>query len=227
MTTLLLILHISGGMVAILSGAVAMVFRKGFRWHALAGQVFVVAMLTMAGCGAVLAVIKNQPSNILSGASTLYLVTTAWLTARRGDGKTGVFDWGALAFALVLGLTQMGFGVRVVLDPATAVKGVASAVYFIFASVILLGAAGDIRMLARGGVFGKKRVVRHLWRMCLSFFIASGSFFLGQQKVFPAEWRGATIWLVLGFLPLLLLIGWLLRVWFTKYGRQLVVAEQR
>ncbi len=109
MTTLLLILHISGGMVGILSGAVAMVFRKGFRWHALAGQVFVVAMLTMAGCGAVLAVIKNQPSNILGGTSTLYLVTTAWLTARRGDGKTGVFDWGALAFALILGLTQMGF----------------------------------------------------------------------------------------------------------------------
>jgi len=172
-------------------------------------------------------VIKNQPSNVLGGTSTLYLVTTAWLTARRGDGKTGVFDWGALAFALILGLTQMGFGLRVVLNPATAVKGVPSAAYFIFASVILLGAAGDIRMLARGGVFGKKRVVRHLWRMCLSFFIASGSFFLGQQKVFPAEWRGATIWVVLGFLPLLLLVGWLMRVWFTKYGRRLVVAEQR
>ena len=66
MTTLLLILHISGGVVGILSGAVAMVFRKGFRWHALVGQVFVVAMLTMAGCGAVLAVIKNQPSNVLA-----------------------------------------------------------------------------------------------------------------------------------------------------------------
>src|SRR5260221_697863 len=55
MITLLLTLHISGGVVGILSGAVAMVFRKGFRWHALAGQVFVVAMLEMAGCGGVVA----------------------------------------------------------------------------------------------------------------------------------------------------------------------------
>src|SRR5437763_17186893 len=99
MTTLLLILHISGGMVAILSGAVAMGFRKGFRWHALAGQVFVVALLTMAGCGAGLAVVKDQPSNILGGTSALYLVRTACLTAGRGDGKPGEPDWGALAVA--------------------------------------------------------------------------------------------------------------------------------
>jgi uncharacterized membrane protein len=224
MTTLLLALHISGGLTGILSGAVAMVFRKGFRWHALAGQVFVVAILTMAGCGTVLALIRNQPSNVLGGTSTLYLVTTAWLTARRWDGRAGRLDWATMAFAMILGLAQVGFGLRVALNPETAVKGVPTAVYFIFASVMLLGAAGDIRVLARGGVFGTKRVVRHLWRMCLSFFIASGSFFLGQQKVFPAEWRGATIWVVLGFLPLVLLIGWLMRMWFTKYGRQLVIA---
>jgi len=50
----------------ILAGAVAMCFRKGSRWHALAGQVFVVAMLTMSACGATLAVMRQETPNILA-----------------------------------------------------------------------------------------------------------------------------------------------------------------
>ena len=91
--------------------------------------------------------------------------------------------------------------------------------FFFLGSVAVLAAAGDIRMLARGGVFGAKRVVRHLWRMCFSFFIATGSFFLGQQQVFPAAWRGSVVLFVPALLPLVLLIFWLFRVWFTNRGR--------
>jgi hypothetical protein len=227
MRLILLTLHIGGGISGILSGAVAMCFRKGFRWHALAGQVFVGAMLTMAGCGATLAVLKNETSNILAGTLTFYLVATAWNTARRGDRKTGLIDWVALTFALAVGIAEIALGVRIVLDPSRGPAGVPIFMYFVFAGIILLAAGGDVRMLMRGGAFGTKRVVRHLWRMCFSFFIATGSFFLGQQKVFPVEWRGAAIWVVLGFLPLVLLIGWMIRVCFTKYGRELVIVEQR
>ena len=38
----MLILHVTGGMVGLLSGAAAMTFRKGSRWHGISGQVFVV-----------------------------------------------------------------------------------------------------------------------------------------------------------------------------------------
>ena len=215
----LLFLHISGGITGILSGAVAMTFRKGSRWHGIAGNAFVVSMLTMAGCGAAMAVIKNQPSNILGGTLTLYLVATAWMTARRADGKTGMFERLALGFALVVGIAEMGLGIRVLIHPAEKAPGVPAAMYFIFATIIFLAAAGDIRMLARGGVSGTKRLVRHLWRMCFSLFIATGSFFLGQQKVFPAAWRGAGIWWALAFLPLGFLVFWLLRVWFANRWR--------
>jgi hypothetical protein len=52
---------------------------------------------------------------------------------------------------------------------------------------------------ARWSVWYKARCEALVAAVCLSFFIASGSFFLGRQKVFPAEWRGATIWVVQGF----------------------------
>jgi uncharacterized membrane protein len=44
-------LHISGGIVGIPAGTAAMTFRKGSRRHALAGDVFVIAMLAMSGTG--------------------------------------------------------------------------------------------------------------------------------------------------------------------------------
>ena len=88
--------------------------------------------------------------------------------------------------------------------------------HFIMGSVMLLAAAGDVRMLVRGGVFGAQRIVRHLWRMCFALFIATGSFFLGQQQVFPAFLRKSNVLFVPALLPLVLLIFWLFRVRFTN-----------
>ena len=212
----LLVLHVSGGILGILSGGVAMIFRKGSRGHVLAGQVFVLAMLSMSGAGAYMAVMKSQTTNIIAGVLTFYLVATAWATARRKEGETGLFDWGALLAPLAAGTGMTVYGLEAMHSPTGLKDGYPPALYFIWASVALLSAAGDIRMLMRGGVFGAQRIVRHLWRMCFALFIASGSFFLGQQKVFPASWRGAKVWFVPAFLPLLLLIFWLFRVRFRN-----------
>jgi integrase len=63
----------------------------------------------------------------------------------------------------------------------TAVKDQSHAgAYFFFGTVALLCAAGDVRVLLRGGLSGTQRLVRHLWRICFGWFIATISFFLGQ-----------------------------------------------
>jgi hypothetical protein len=93
----------------------------------------------------------------------------------------------------------------------------------VFASAIglftlgsLLGDCGGLRMLLRGGIFSRQRITRHLWRMCFGLFIATGSFFLGQQQVFPAFLRGTIFLTVPALLPFPLLIYWLIRVRFKK-----------
>jgi uncharacterized membrane protein len=212
----LLPLHISAGIVGILSGAAAMSFRKGSARHALAGRVFVIAMLTLAASAVYLALMKHQMGNVLGGTFTFYLVATAWMTARRGDGKTGIFDWIALLIPLLVGTALLILGLEVVYGHAKSPAGVPIGMYFFMGSVMLLAAAGDIRMLVRGGVFGAKRIVRHLWRMCFGFFIATRSFFLGQQQVFPAWLRGSSVLFIPALLPLALLIFWLFRVRFTN-----------
>jgi hypothetical protein len=89
--------------------------------------------------------------------------------------------------------------------------------HFFMGTVMLLAAAGDVRMLVRGGVFGVQRITRHLWRMCFGLFIATGSFFLGQgSKVFPAFVLKSNVLFIPAILPLILLIFWLIRIRFTN-----------
>lgn len=209
-------LHIAGGMVGLLSGTVAMVYRKGSRGHRAAGNVFVVAMLIMGTCGSTLAMMKHQTNNVFGGLLAVYMITTAWLAGHRRDGETSIFDWGTLVFGLAIGGSLITVGVLVANGQATPQAGVPLGMYFFMGSIPLLAAAGDIRMLMRGGISGTARIARHLWRMCFGLFIATGSFFLGQQQVFPVAIRKQYILAPLAILPLVLLIYWLVRVRISK-----------
>ena len=82
----LMLIHIVGGSIALLSGAAALVLRKGGRWHARAGTMFFVSMLVLGGTGAVIAVLKPERGTAVIGIFTCYLVATAWSAARRRDG---------------------------------------------------------------------------------------------------------------------------------------------
>jgi hypothetical protein len=216
----ILLLHICTGTIGCLAGAFAVSVRKGSRLHGLAGTVFVVSMLSLAASGVYLALLKHQPGNIFGGALTFYLVTTAWMTARHSDGKTGLLDWGALLFALAIGTVTVTSGLEAANSPTGLKYGYPVGVYVFLSSVAILAAAGDIRMFVLGGVSGTHRVARHLWRMCFAWFIASASIFLARAHIFPAFMRRTGILHLLSVAPLLLMIFWLVRVRLTKlYNR--------
>jgi hypothetical protein len=217
-------LHVAAGMVGLVSGGAAIIFRKGSERHALAGKVFVASMLTMGASAVYLAARKHDDANLGGGILTVYLITTAWLTARRRDGETSRFDWVALLVPLALGVLSWTHGIQ--MARAGAKEGALFVgMSFFMGSVMLLAAAGDLRMLVRGGVFGKGRIVRHLWRMCLGFFIATGSFFMGQgSKIFPSVFRQSAWMMIPAFFPLVLLIFWVLRVRFTDAYKRMFMA---
>jgi len=208
----LLFLHIAGGMVGLISGLVAIAYRKGARGHRIAGNVFVVSMLIMGASATWLANMKQETDNIFGGLLTLYMITTAWATGRRRAPETNSFDWGAFVFAVVL---TAGLGTRAVLVArglSPLQPGVPLGMLFFTTSIPLLAAAGDLRMLVRGGISGPPRIARHLWRMCYGWFIATGSFFLGKQQFFPASMRKPYLLFPPAVLPLLMLIYWLVRI---------------
>jgi hypothetical protein len=212
----ILLLHIGAGTLGMLSGFVAVFLRKGSRRHGLAGSVFVIAMLILAASGVYLALMKSQPGNVLGGTLTFYLVATAWMAARRGDGEPGLFDWGALLIVLAVGACQLTFGLEAALSQTGLRFGYPPWPYFFMGSVAVLAIVGDIRMLVRRGISGTPRIARHLWRMCFALFIAASSIFLARQHLFPAILRRTGALVFLSFLPLLLMVFWLVRVRFAN-----------
>jgi hypothetical protein len=210
----LLILHILGGSIGLLSGTFAIAVRKGGRLHRASGNVFTLAMLTLASSGLCLAILKSQTGNIIGSIITSYMISTAWLAGRRR--KLGPPDWGALLVGIGGAVAVITLGIHSLLNPAAADPGIPTGMSFFFGVVLLLAASGDIRMLARGGFSGRERITRHLWRMCFGLFIATGSFFLGQQQVFPAFLRGSLFLTLLAVLPFPLMIYWLIRVRFKN-----------
>src|SRR5215831_1842389 len=225
----ILVVHICGGTLGLLSGTAAISFRKGSARHVLAGKVFVASMLIMALGAVYLGIVKHQYNNVSGGIFTFYLIGTAWLTAGRRDGETGRLDWVAVLIPLALGILTWLNGINVVRMGASSQDGVPVGMTFFMGSVMILAATGDVRMLVRGGVLGSKRIARHLWRMCFGLFIAAGSFFLGPsnrplrllssvgigQYLSPALFN-TSLYLILTMLPLVILIFWLVRVRFTS-----------
>lgn len=211
---MLLFLHIAGAAVGLVSGAVAVLARKGERLHRAAGHVFFVSMLVMAGVASVVAPFLPEAkwTNTTAGVFTFYLVATAWATVRRREGEVGRFETGA--FCVALGIALMGLALVVI--HAGTPRAASFATVYVFAAVAGLAAACDFRMIRRGGVFGAQRIARHLWRMCLALLIAAGSFFVGQQDELPQFMQGSPFLFAPMLATLGLMVFWLLRVRFTK-----------
>jgi uncharacterized membrane protein len=232
-----LIVHICGGIIGVLSGSTALVARKGSYLHRKSGVVFVISILSMAAAGAYVAFTKSQTPNVIAGAFTIYLVATAWLTVMRKENETGRVEFGLLLVGLAAGISSLTLGWESAHSATASKAGDLTALFVVVGSVALLSVAGDIRMLIRGGVSGAKRLVRHLWRMCVALFIAAGSFFLGtasdpvlrrtglRATLFTPEIRKTHLPEVPVLIIVILTIFWLCRVWFTSaYKRKRSVA---
>ena len=218
--TFLLPIHIIGGSIAIIAGFISVFAVKGLKLHRKSGMIFVYSMVVLSLTGAVIATLRNQPPNIIGGSLAFYMVITAFLTVRSRDQRSRWIDVGAFLLGMTVCVLAIKAGADALNSPTGNMNGVPAGMMFFFGFVALLAILGDVRMMLAGGLQGAQRIARHLWRMCFSLFIASGSFFLGQAKVIPKPIRILPVLAFLALLPLVLLLYWLARVRFTKWYRR-------
>ena len=177
---MLLPIHIAAGGLALVLGAVALLVKKGGPTHRRVGLLFVYAMVVMATTAAIL-------GNAVGGLMAIYFVGTALTTVRTASPWTGRIDAAALTLAVGLMIFAIVGGVKAVNHPGLSPGGVPfrtiGVMSFILATVLLLAAAGDVRVMRFGQPRGGPRLARHLWRMCFALFIAAGSFFSIRERV--------------------------------------------
>lgn len=212
--------HASLGALGIAAGAVALVARKGEQVHRRVGMVFFVAMMLAASSAVILAIGADKLTSAIAGLLTIYFIGTSWLTVKRGDRHTGMLDFVALLYAAI-GSAAAFYLAYDSVQRGTALLG--GAPFYIFSAVAALCALLDLSVMLRRGLTGKQRIARHLWRMCLGFFIAVASFFPGQLQFFPDYIQNVEP-VILLFVPAFTVVGimlfWLVRVLFTNWWRE-------
>ncbi len=224
LTTLAFAVHIAGGFAALTSGTVALFVRKGSRPHRISGNVFFVSMIVMALTALYLAVVMlNQLVNVNISIFALYLVTTGWMTVQRKPGAVGVVEWAALIVALALFVPfailsfQLAAGLPPLVSSAVPFKGPVTIAIYGFTLVLASALVGDARVVLTGKVVGVERIARHLWRMCLGVTLAAGSGFTnGLARLLPGPYHVPTAFFLPQFIPVLVMLIWLVRIRFSK-----------
>jgi hypothetical protein len=209
-------IHIAGGVLALVTGAAAIAVRKGGSVHAKVGIGFCVSMFVLGVTASLLAPLKSPPDSPVGGIMVCYFVATAWMTAHRRSGTPGRFDKIACAAVLMMAMAIIGEGITLALSPTPPSVPPGPGALLALGSVCLLAGLSDLKFILRGKLSPTQRISRHLWRMCFALFIATGSFFLGQQDVMPQAVRGSPILIVLAFAPFALMLFWLARVRFSR-----------
>lgn len=199
--------HILAGALALLFGYIALAATKGATLHTRSGLLFVGAMVVMSLTGASIAVLHAKAVSIIAGLLTFYFVSTALLTVRRRTPDVARIDRLAMIFAL--GLAVLGYGTGLAMAGGGRPEAYAM---FMFGTVGLVAARGDRRMLREGGVQGRRRLARHVWRMCFAMWVAAASFFWGPRGRVPEIINYPTLFPIAVLLPIAVMALWLWRL---------------
>ena len=214
MRTILLI-HILAGGSGLLSGYVALSVTKGATLHRRSGMLFVCVMLTMAITGMLISAVEGVAPeiNVPSALLVFYLVITSLTTVRTPAPGLRWADRAAMLMALAIAIGCFALGFRAIANGSRE-AGMAYPL-FMFGLVALLGSRGDLRTMRSGGLRGRPRLVRHLWRMCVALFIASIAFFLGRNRV-PEAFRHPALLASGVLLPIVSMLYWQWRLRNTR-----------
>jgi hypothetical protein len=218
----LLWLHIGGGAAGIATGAVALASRKGGRIHRSTGKMFFGVMLLcyVVATGVAPFLHVEQRTNTIAGLMALYLLLSGWAASQTTDIKAGPQQAAGLIVALGIagaGALFMQMGAS---SPTGTVDGAPPQAFILFMLIGIIAALGEINVLVRRTIGGPARLARHLWRMCSSLFIASGSFFLGQAQFLPEWARSSGINVAMAFAPLVAMLVHLVVVRLPKRRRR-------
>jgi hypothetical protein len=232
LTTLAFVLHIGGGAVGLVSGAIAIFARKGSRIHRAAGNVFFASMLVMAVFAVYLGfAMPDQLVNVFIGTFTFYLVATGWLAVRCTAGAIGLPEKVGMVVAFILLAPfailsfQLAAGLPTLFKSAVGFGGPILIAIYGFTAVLAIAAISDARVVLAGGIAGAPRIARHLWRMCVGLTLATGSAFTnGFSRLLPGPHHVPTAFFFPQFIPLLLLVFWMIRVRLTGWYKQDVAA---
>jgi len=163
---ILLVLHIATGFIALITGFLAIVSRKGGRLHNRSGSIFFWCMVTVSLTAVVLSALRGNAFLLHIGLFALYQAHGGWRSIRNKALLPAAQDWVMLAIGGINGLWMLS-----TLNP----------VLLVFGGIGVSLAISDIRTFVhttRGGKAGPKAWLQRHIGMMMGTYIATTTAFL-------------------------------------------------
>ncbi len=158
--SVLLVIHIAAGSVALAAAAMALLAAKGEAHHIRAGRVYAASMAVVCMSALPLAVIGSDVVLLLVAVFSFYLVFAGWRFARNASGRPRAVDWAAVAVMGLTGLGMCGYGATLLMRGSSQWITMA-----LFGFIALALSAVDLRHHRAPLRSGRQRIARHLTNM--------------------------------------------------------------
>ena len=203
----LLILHIVGGTVGLLTGTINLIRKKGDAPHKLIGKFFAYGMLVAGLSSLLLSTLHPNYFLFIVGVFTIYLTATGYrylyLKQLAKDQKPGVLDWSISVGMVVAGIVFFIFGSRLLITSNT------------FGIVLLVFGGLGLRLVKTDydNYKGKIKVknywlLAHLQRMTGAYIASATAFLAVNAKYSPIDLPSFVIWLLPTAILTPLIISW-------------------
>lgn len=143
----LIYIHAAAGGIALISGPISFLTKKGGKWHRIAGKLFFYTMCIVALLALIIAVSPNHENlflfciGIFSGYLTCSGYRVLYLKSLSRNGKAQIIDWLLTGTMFVFGLIMLGYGTIVILKGQD--MGI---VLIVFSMLALILSIVDIRL---------------------------------------------------------------------------------
>lgn len=194
----LIYIHATFGGIALLTGGIALVVKKGNNIHKKSGKIFYYAMLTSACMAFVISVLPNHESPFLFavGVFSAYFILSGYRSLKFKEKKVKLTTDKIIAVMIII------TGLFMVLYPIIKI-GKPNIILLVFGIMSLLFGIRDLKSFRNLDELKKRWLTIHLGKMTGGYISAVSAFFVVNQ-ILPGIWN----WFVPGIIGSVYIAYW-------------------
>ena len=178
-----LIIHIAAGFIALLTGLIAIVAKKGQKVHRIVGKIYFWSMLIVAGSAAFMSLIKDLSFFLMLSMFAFYASYAGFRAIRNKTRRANWLDWLTVAGAIVTSLFMVTSGNVILIVFGT-----------IFGSLTILDAR-DFLHKEPFTVKSKRWLAVHIGRMMTAYIATTTAFIVVNLSSIVPENLNVFVWL--------------------------------
>lgn len=172
-----LYIHMLTGLISFITGAIAIIAKKGSKPHRLSGKIYFICMYLVVFTSLIVSIYKNNIFLLLIGLFTFYMVWAGTRSIYNKSLKPSFLDW-LFLFIAVLTAGIMVYSMQIIL--------------LVFACIFIFNIIGEFKLFIHTSKGRKPKsnqwLLRHLGMMLGSYIATTTAFLVVNVQEFQPYW---------------------------------------